>query len=335
MDSSGLALLQKHSGDAPLYVRFFDVDYSAGYGDAAPVGDFLQPDGPVGAQPLVPVVFLTNRVFERLSREQIDTLAVRVGRKIDGQLKSFARAVAWQWARPDDTLSWEKQEAWRDSFARRWSESVAEIQMDCDWTAGTRESYFYFLRRLNERTQPRRLSCTVRLHQYRDRAAAGVPPVSRGLLMCYNVGDPRRAQTENAVLDAALVKGYVKGDRYPLPLDVALPLFSWGAWFTSDGQFRALLAGWDERRLADTALFHPEGAGRYRLRRDTVIGSDYLREGDVVRLDHPPREALLQVTGLVRDRVKGRDSRLVFFDFDPEKIRRHEKLLEDCVARWR
>jgi hypothetical protein len=61
----------------------------------------------------------------------------------------------------------------------------------------------------------------------------GVPPVSRVMLMCYNMGNLRKYGNQNSILDLSEMKKYL-GDNiagYPIPVDVGLPLFSWAVSF--------------------------------------------------------------------------------------------------------
>ena len=46
-----------------LYVRFFDVDWDAASGQALPVGMISMSDSVVRDYRIVPVVFITNKVF--------------------------------------------------------------------------------------------------------------------------------------------------------------------------------------------------------------------------------------------------------------------------------
>ncbi len=331
-DSTEWKRLARISGQRPLYVRFFDVDYSGGYRNAVPLGD-LWVDGTVSdGRPIVPTVYITNRVFEQLSDSLAEQLAARVHRRIEQKMKDRTGEMGWLLL-PYRTATYDTDRALRDSLCNDWLRRCDEIQMDCDWTAATRDRYFRFLKTLRALAAPRRVSCTVRLHQYRDRDRAGIPPVDYAMLMCYNMADPRKPATADAIFDPALIKGYLKAPRYPLPMDVALPMFSWGAWFR-DEKFQGLLAGWSEASVSDTTFCAAEAAGRWRILRDTVLGRDYLRAGDLVRLDAPAEADLLAVTALLRRRVQGKDSRLVFFDWQTEKIARYEKIVAACAARF-
>jgi hypothetical protein len=277
---------------------------------------------------VIPVVFITNRVFALTPPNDLDTLAGRIVKKAMTHLDRIAQDAYWQGG-----YSSSLKNINRDSFVNaRKLNQIPEFQMDCDWTPATKNAYFSFLKSIKKRIGKRILSCTVRLHQYRDRPANGLPPVERGMLMCYNTASHKDPKVQNAILDPDLVAGYLKSSAYPLPLDVALPLFSWSVWFR-ENEFRALVSNWDEAFLGDTTLFTHERANRYRLRRDTVIGREYFREGDWFRLDYVDSLDLIQTADLVKKHISS-GARVVFFDWDTKKMQQHEKLLENCFARF-
>ena len=105
---------------------------------------------------------------------------------------------------------------------------VSEIQIDCDYTARSRQAYYDFLTAVANSSlftlHFSLLSTTIRLHQLQMPA----PPVDYGVLMVYNTGDPRRFMERNPVLDLRDVKPYLRylGD-YPLPLSAAYPVYQW------------------------------------------------------------------------------------------------------------
>ena len=101
--------------------------------------------------------------------------------------------------------------------------NVQEIQIDCDYTAKSKNTYYQFLEEV-KRAWGKKLSTTIRLHQLSMEA----PPVDYGALMLYNTGDPRKWTERNPILDIRDVQPYVKWlDDYPLPLAAAYPVFSW------------------------------------------------------------------------------------------------------------
>lgn len=113
--------------------------------------------------------------------------------------------------------------------------NVREIQIDCDYTACSRQVYYDFLKEIShffaskankfERSSLiSHLSTTIRLHQLQMAA----PPADYGVLMLYNTGDPRRFDKRNPVLDHRDVEPYLRHlSGYPLPLAAAYPVYQW------------------------------------------------------------------------------------------------------------
>ena len=103
---------------------------------------------------------------------------------------------------------------------------VKELQIDCDYTARSRQTYYDFLKEINYQLSiiNYQLSVTVRLHQLQ----MPVPPVDYGVLMLYNTGDPRKFAERNPVLDLRDVQPYVRYlNDYDLPLAAAYPVYCW------------------------------------------------------------------------------------------------------------
>ena len=206
----------------------------------------------------VPVIFLTNEVFTHPA----DSLAPRVLRLLD----------------------------------RSFPFPYTELQLDCDWTAGTRAAYFAFLETLQRLRPQLTLSCTVRLHQYRDRRQQGIPPVDRAVLMAYNTGDLGRWETTNSIVDSAVIESYVRGQSpYPLPLDLAVAAYDWAVVYRQ-GRLAYLINEPELEELADTTRFTALTPLRYRVRKGTYYGGLYLYAGDLMRREivtRPEAERLI------------------------------------------
>ena len=103
---------------------------------------------------------------------------------------------------------------------------VNELQIDCDYTARSRQTYYDFLEQVRAEAQKHgmQLSTTIRLHQLQ----MPVPPVDYGVLMLYNTGDPNRFDERNPILDMRDVEPYLRHlSDYDLPLAAAYPTFRW------------------------------------------------------------------------------------------------------------
>ena len=166
--------------------------------------------------------------------------------------------------------------------------NVREIQLDCDWTQTTEDAYFKFLKEVSGllKNDSIMLSVTIRLHQLRTK----VPPVKRGVLMCYNTGGVRNAQTNNSILDVDDVALYAKNiQSYALPLDVAYPTFSWAVWFSED-KFQALLRNLSNENENLTL----KKENRYKVKEGFYQEGKYLQEGDEIRFETSGYEQIRQ-----------------------------------------
>lgn len=100
---------------------------------------------------------------------------------------------------------------------------VREIQIDCDYTSNSRNTYYDFLKEVRQ-TWGKAVSTTIRLHQL----SMATPPADYGVLMIYNTGDPRKWEDRNPILDYRDVYPYLERlDNYQLPLAAAYPVYLW------------------------------------------------------------------------------------------------------------
>ena len=196
--SAGEADFVKNNRIERLYIRYCDV----GLRDNAPV-----PIAPVDIDTLsvqgktvIPVVYLKNEIFNSELTEgnstYISTLAHKLGDYIE-------------------------------QINRYYHLRVSEVQFDCDWSLSTKQAYFSMLEAF-KKEYPYQLSATIRLHQVKYREETGVPPVDYGVLMYYNM-DKITATGANSIYNRATAKRYIGSLKsYPLQLNIALPMFSWG-----------------------------------------------------------------------------------------------------------
>ncbi len=262
-----------------LYVKFLDVARGAD-GVVRPYAllDVRDTSG-LGGRQIIPCVFLTNSVFEGLSADSAAWLAERVTMAVEGVGRQLGRA------------------------------DFSEVQFDCDWTARTRAVFFSFLRKMRSLLPAHtRLSATIRLHQYKHPRRTGVPPVDRGLLMLYNTGDIESPDEEHSIFHTRDALRYVEGapTTYPLPLDVALPTFSWTLIYR-DGRL------W---KIAPEGYAPPPYEGDQRIRTEIVDTALLRRAAQVAaRLPLAP------------------DGRVAFFRLDGATARRYPATLLKDICR--
>ncbi len=282
-----------------LYVRFFDVDRRGGDGEPIPIATTSIDTVGLSYRQIIPVVFITNRTLKNLTTAATDSLANRIVKKI--------------------------QQQWKEHF----QQEIHEIQLDCDWSESTRPAYFRLLERVNNQLPNSIiLSATIRLHQVKYFQRTGVPPVDRGMLMYYNMGEVDKWETKNAILDTSIAAQYLYNfDRYPLSLDVALPIFSWGAVFR-DGKLVQLVHHLGKSYLQDSTRFESIGINRYRVKKDTYIDGFYCYAGDLIRREEIEEALLVTARKQLQRHLPVEDRRVVFYHLH-DKINIDKNLWED------
>ncbi|SFW24700.1 hypothetical protein SAMN02927921_00677 [Sinomicrobium oceani] len=271
--NAGIGDTEKHfferTGADKLYVRLFDVDIQ---------GNIPQPQAAIHAfdpeslaADYIPVVFITNRTMAHTSGSGVATLAEHVHELI---LKIMA----------DQRMG-----------------VPAEIQIDCDWTATTRERFFSFLGELRN-ISGRKISCTLRMHQVKYRDRTGIPPADKVYLMAYATSDPIKDDGKNSILDIPLLKDYLKniGD-YPLDTDVALPLYSWAIATNHLGKSK-LINGVTEEELP-SAVYQKTGERRYEILEDTFLRGIYLNKGFHLRIESVSPELLSETRTFLETKI--------------------------------
>jgi hypothetical protein len=273
-----------------LYIRFFDVDWNAATRQPVPKGTVTFRAKPA-ARRVVPVVFITNQTLLNLHPTDVPELARRVVKKIQ-------------------------------QIADSHQLTYPELQFDCDWTRRTRTRYFALLRAIGVQVRVP-LSATIRLHQVKYVAQTGVPPVGRGMLMAYNIGDWKRPDTRNSILDLDDLRRYTAYlPGYPLPLDVALPLFRWAVIFRN-GQVLALKTNLDAEQVRIGAVSRqpfispqPTDSTRFVVSRDTSVWGVSLRRGDWLRTEACPLSKLQAAKGMLLAQLPDAPRRFTLYHLD-------------------
>ncbi|CCG98862.1 hypothetical protein FAES_0851 [Fibrella aestuarina BUZ 2] len=280
-----LALL-RDSNVQTVYIRFFDVDWDDATQQPVPTGPVTFRAKPV-AKRLVPVVFITNKTLLNLRLANVPELARRIVRKV----AQTAQAAAI---------------------------TYPELQLDCDWTRSTRTRYFSLLKAIAAEARVP-LSATIRLHQVKFAAQTGVPPVGRGMLMAYNIGDWKRPETHNSILDPADLRRYVDYlPGYLLPLDIALPLFRWTIIFRN-GRVLALRNNLNAEQVRSQPVVSPTASGdttRFTVRRDTTLWGVSLRRGDLLRTEACSLPQLLTAKELLLTRLPSQTRTFTLYHLD-------------------
>ena len=280
--NSELAFLRKHNVKR-LYLRFFDValdnHWLEGELYPVPIATTVFRQVPPADMEIVPTVYITLEVLRQTNVKTAD-LANRIVTRI------LAMAT------------------------RHKIGNINEVQFDYDWTATTQNSYFELCRIAKDSLHGKgiELSSTIRLHQLRG----DCPPVDRGVLMLYNTGALRNAETKNSILDYSDVAPYVTNANYRLHLDFAYPAFAWGIWFR-DNRFKAILRTTD---YSDQTYYRRQSDGTYKVLKNHYLESHELQKGDIIRLESSRYDEVLKVKRLAEKQLKDDSYSVLLYHLD-------------------
>lgn len=311
-----------------MYVRFFDVDYNPYSKEPLPVatiGDIvLQKSNPE----ITPSIFITNEVVLKSDKKQLDSLAVRIAKRVeqigkrmnDRKAENIASSIVY----PKDYYKQENfQRLNYDSVksieAAKLKVDFKEILIDCDWTEKSQKNYFYLLKQIKNQFPSAKIASTIRLWQYKYASKAGIPPVDKGLLMCYNMTKPDDQQTKNSIGTSEELAQYITHSEYKLKLDIALPLYSWAVAFRGN-QFKGILSDYDQL-IKDTIKLKKVSDTKYLLQDDVLAGQTYLRNGDEIRIEKISDNELEKMISIVKSKIQiDSQTKVTFFSFDKKYI---------------
>ena len=304
----------KQHGIQKLYVHLMDVDWSDSQGAIPIIDNELQLTNSAlesykgSPRELVPVVFITNKTFERIDSFEIPLLATRLVRRC---LPAY------------DALDKDYEER-HDLTSYKGAITPKEIQFDCDWTATTKRNYFNFLREV-KRLLPYevQLTVTVRLHQFKHPDKTGVPPVDRGILMVYNISDPKQYGNHNSIFESNKAKAYFNSVKtYPLPLDLVLPAWSWCIVYRNK-QFYQIENELTEQDLIHATFLKPTGDHRYSVTRDTVYRDLFLRPGDEIKAETIDEKDLAEAVTMAKKAINTDSFTISLFELSEKEFHRY------------
>lgn len=277
-----------------LYIRYFDVALQNN--QAVPVAPVIFNQKPSGYN-IVPVVYIKNEVF--LQNGGANSLALKVYNYIQ-QINKSADV------------------------------SVNEIQFDCDWSLKSKQNYFQFIEEF-KKLHPN-LSATIRLHQIKYPEKTGIPSVKTGVLMYYNMG-VISAGEDNSIYVQKTAKNYINSlQNYKLPLNIALPVFSWGVHVRSN-QVTNLIGGLRVNDLVGDQ-FEKISENRFKVLKDVVFKGRYLAKDDEIKIEAVSAEQLKEMMHDIKKNSKHKPNEIIFYDLNENNLKAYEKEDFKTVSRW-
>ncbi len=282
-----------------IYLRYFDIDFE-NTDTAAKAVATLQWNDTIKNLNIVPVIFIKNRTFKHVTQaKEIENLAKHVHQKISSLNQLFQ-------CNPN------------------------EIQFDCDWSESTKEPYFAFLNEFKKINQIN-LSATIRLHQIKYYTKTGIPPVNKGVLMHYNMGDINTSDN-NSIYEKKNAEKYIYHLKtYPLKTDIALPIFAWGIQIRNN-QVVELLNKININEFKTDTNFILLKSQRLKAKRSFFKASYYFVSGDEIKIEEISENDLLEMSESIKNNTNNNINKIIFYDLDSVNFKRYdEKIFEKVL----
>lgn len=268
-----------------LYVRLFDIDIKND--SILPLGVITNLDSFPNNIQLIPVVFITNRTFIETRAENIKQLASNTHNKINSLLKQA-------------------------------NKSCKKIQIDCDWSQGTKHNYFQFLKYFKTIDSSIILSSTIRLHQVKYPTITGIPPVDEGTIMYYNMG--KLNGTENSIYNSNAANKYIESIAYyPLKCNIALPIFSWGK-VERDTKVINLINNTDSLLFEKKEQLLRIDSITYKVKSSFLYKGIYFKENDKMKLEQTSVNDLKLASKNLAENWKQDSVKIIFFDLNSSNL---------------
>jgi hypothetical protein len=274
-----------------IYIRLFDVDWDKGINSPVPLGEIKFSSHPDSIFKVVPVVYITNKTLLNIADGEIP----RLSENIEAQAKHIMESNLI---------------------------SYSELQFDCDWTEKTQIKYFSLINNIKSglKKENKTICVTIRLHQIKYSEVTGIPPVDNGMLMFYNMGKIDSRDNENSIYnkrDAEKYTAFIK--KYPIHLDVVLPLFGWVV-HTREGKAIGLLNESLIEELLHDERFSKWGEKSYITNESFFLHGNYFIKGDILKVEKADIGICREAADLVSRNLAPGIRTVSIFDYDSLKI---------------
>lgn len=288
--------LLNHNHVSALYIRYFDIGLHPKSATPYPVSPVHFAEKPSVA--VVPVVYIKNEVFLQKDPDVKDLV--------------------------NKTLDYIRQINVKNAI------QINEIQIDCDWTISSRDRYLDFMDVLKAQCGTR-LSATIRLHQVKYYEKTKIPNVDKGVLMYYNMGKIA-PDLLHSIYDSNIANRYLKSlKNYPLPLDVALPIYSW-AIHIRDHKVIGLKSKDQMPDFENPSDFVIFDKIFFRTLRSHYDNGHFYRKGDVLKLEKINATDLKEMAVALGESLRNPPETILFYDLDAFNTKTYEKGFFETIA---
>ena len=264
-----------------LYLRYCDIGLT---------NDIPIPIAPVRidttstrAMTIIPVIYIKNEVFTEISQ--------------DNYIAELAKNLS----------------NYIEQINNKYGIHPNEVQLDCDWTLTTQKPYFQFINDLRKEMPHYTFSATIRLHQVKYFTQTGVPPVDYGVLMYYNMGQITPTGN-NSIYYRDTAHRYIGNlHQYPLHLNVALPMFSWGV-HSVRNKVQSLVTGLTTAEVENMPTLQlTDIPNVYEVKEQTYYKGRLWQAGDRIKIEEVTEKQREEMLQDVTSAMKKQPKEVIFF----------------------
>jgi hypothetical protein len=268
-----------------IYIKYFDIDLSTVNQKPIPVSPVLF-EQKIENLRIIPVIYIKNKVM--------------LAEKAD--MKNLA----------------DKAFDYIEQINKKHGIVCDEIQIDCDWTLKSRDNYLKFIEYFKS-VSKKKLSATIRLHQVKYYLKTKIPSVDRGVLMYYNMGTIA-PDSLNSIYDKKVAGKYLNSLRiYPLGLDVALPIYSWGI-HISNNKVIDLINKVNESSFAGDTNFVAQNNHFFLVKNSNIKFGYYFKQNDKIKIEFISFIDLKQMAAELGQKMKNKPKEIIFYDLDSSNL---------------
>ncbi len=279
-----------------LYLRYFDINLNENK-EAIPLSPISFGEKP-GNIEIVPVVYIKNEIWEGGLNDPTK-LAEKVYKYI-GQINKNAQI------------------------------NIREIQIDCDWTLKSRDSFMKFIHELKI-ISDKTISATIRLHQIKYPKKTGIPEVTSATLMYYNMGNIS-GDNKNSIYDKEIAQRYIKSlYNYPVKLKLALPIFSWGIQIR-DGKVVNLCNKFNPDEIVNDTNYVHLSKNIWQVKHANIKDGYYFKKDDKIKIENIPPVSLIEMADDLKQKFKNTPDEIIFYDLDDFNLKQYDKKIFQKVC---
>jgi hypothetical protein len=280
-----------------LYVRYFDIGLHSDTKEPIPISPIRFQEN-VSNFNIVPVIFIQNKVMLQPNLD-VESLAKKTISFVD-QINAKNRI------------------------------ECNEIQIDCDWTLSSKDNYLKFIERFKKLSH-KKLSATIRLHQVKYFRKTKIPNVDSGVLMYYNMGSIA-PDSLNSIYDQKIAEKYLKSlKKYPLHLDIALPIYSWAVHIRNE-KVIGLRSKLYVSELKKDKNFEQVSPIFFIVKHSNYKNGVFYEENDLLKIESISTDNLKQMANELNENLAQSPKEIIFYDLDQFNLKNYEKNIFEQVV---